>query len=232
MPRAKASGSANADRRVERRRRQEAPVNPADELERGREAYARRAWRDAYGVAVARRSGGPAGRGGPRAAGDVGLHARPRRRVPERPGARPSCLPGRAAKRCALCAARSGWASISSLRGEMGRASGWLGRAQRLLEREEQRLRRAAATCCCRSMFQHEAAGDYEAAVADRGRRPPRSASASAMRTCSPSPCTRRASCWSSRGGSRRGSGCWTRRWWRSPRASCRRSSAAWSIAA
>ena len=53
----------------------------------------------------------------------------------------------------------------SVLRGEMGRATGWLGRAQRLVERE-------GRDCVERGyllfplMFRHEAAGDYEAAVA------------------------------------------------------------------
>src|SRR5438105_456211 len=52
-----------------------------------------------------------------------------------------------------------------ALRGEMGPATGWLGRAQRLLERHE-------GDCVERGymllpvVFQHEAAGDYEGAAA------------------------------------------------------------------
>lgn len=52
-----------------------------------------------------------------------------------------------------------------ALRGEMGPATGWLGRARRLLEREER-------DCVERGylllplMFEHEATGDYEAAAA------------------------------------------------------------------
>ncbi|MDQ3721993.1 MAG: LuxR C-terminal-related transcriptional regulator [Actinomycetota bacterium] len=51
------------------------------------------------------------------------------------------------------------------LRGEMGRATGWLGRARRLVERD-------GRDCVERGflllpvMFEHEAAGDYEAAIA------------------------------------------------------------------
>ena len=78
-------------------------------------------------------------------------------------------------------------------RGEMGRASGWLGRAQRLRRARGARLRRAAATCCCRRC------SSTRPPATSRPRsppppRPPRSASASATPTCSPSPCTSRAS--------------------------------------
>jgi DNA-binding CsgD family transcriptional regulator len=64
------------------------------------------------------------------------------------------------AVRCAF------WVGITlALRGEMGRASGWLGRAQRLVERE-------AEDCVERGyllvpvMLRHEAVGDWEAAYA------------------------------------------------------------------
>ena len=74
------------------------------------------------------------------------------------------------ALRAARCA---GWVGTNlALRGEMGGATGWLGRAQRLLERD-------GRDCAERGymllpvMFQHEAAGDYAAAAATaaRGRR-------------------------------------------------------------
>lgn len=65
------------------------------------------------------------------------------------------------AVRCAF------WVGMQlSLRGEMGRATGWFGRAQRLVEREQH-------DCPERGyllfppMFQHEASGDYEAAAAN-----------------------------------------------------------------
>jgi ATP/maltotriose-dependent transcriptional regulator MalT len=64
------------------------------------------------------------------------------------------------AVRCAF------WMGMNlALRGEMGRATGWLGRAQRLLEREER-------DCVERGyllvpvMLRHEATGDWEAAYA------------------------------------------------------------------
>ena len=66
-------------------------------------------------------------------------------------------------QRAAWCAI---WVGINlALRGEVGGASGWLGRAQRLLERD-------GRDCAERGylllpvMFQHEAAGDFAAAAA------------------------------------------------------------------
>ena len=154
-----------------------------NELERGRESYARRAWMDAYASLVAGRSGGAAGQ----------------RRTSSCWPRPPTCsaattpyvsglerahhaLPGAAAS--ALRAARCAfWLGINlAMRGEMGRATGWLGRAQRLVEREER-------DCVERGylllplMFEHVAAGDYEAAdaTARRGRRDRR-----ALRRCRP----------------------------------------------
>jgi DNA-binding CsgD family transcriptional regulator/tetratricopeptide (TPR) repeat protein len=67
------------------------------------------------------------------------------------------------AMRAARCAF---WVGMNlALRGEMGRATGWLGRAQRLVERE-------GRDCVERGylllplMFEHEATGDYEGAAA------------------------------------------------------------------
>ena len=80
------------------------------------------------------------------------------------------------AVRCAF------WIGINlALRGEVGPATGWLGRAQRLLEREER-------DCVERGyllmpvVLQHEAAGDRRRPPPPRAR-PPRSASASEMQT-------------------------------------------------
>ena len=98
------------------------------------------------------------------------------------------------AVRCAF------WIGINLiLRGQMGGASGWLGRARRLVERE-------GRDCVERGylllplMFEHEAAGDRDAAIAT-GARLSRSANASAIRTCSPWRLRTKASSWSSRGG-------------------------------
>jgi DNA-binding CsgD family transcriptional regulator len=66
-----------------------------------------------------------------------------------------------------LRAARSAfWVGMHlSIRGERGRATGWLDRAQRLVEREGRDCVERGYLLFPR-MFQHEAAGDYEAAVA------------------------------------------------------------------
>ena len=137
-------------------------------------------------VAVARRRGGAAGSGGPRAAGDVGLHGRPRRRVGERPGTRPSRAPGRRRAGAARSAARSGSASTLALRGEPGRANGWLGRARRLLEREPARLRRAGLPADAGRRRSRRPPATTRRRTPPPPR-PPRSASASATPTCSPS---------------------------------------------
>ena len=117
------------------------------------------------------------------------------------------------------------------LRGETGPATGWMGRAQRLVEREER-------DCVERgylllpAMFRHEAAGDLEAAAATAGEAvaiaerfgdPDLFALAAQAQGTLPRACS---------GESRTASACWTRRWWRSPPESCRRSSAASSTAA
>src|SRR5215207_9398298 len=113
-------------------------------------------------VALTRRSGDSAGGRESRAARNVGLHARPRRRLPEQPGACASRVPQRRRSdtRCAL------WVGMNlALREEMSRATGWLGRAQRLVERE-------GGDCVERGyllvpvMLRHEATGDLEAAYA------------------------------------------------------------------
>ena len=163
MPRAKASGSANAARRVERRRRQEPLVNPADALERGRRAYARRAWGEAW------ESLSLADRTAPLGAEDVellGTSAYMLGRADDLESLERAYhlhLDAGEALRAARCAFWMGMAL--SIRGEVSRATGWLGRAQRLVERERR-------DCVERGylllplIFQHESAGDYEAAAA------------------------------------------------------------------
>jgi DNA-binding CsgD family transcriptional regulator len=139
-------------------------VDAIDELERGRESYARRAWMDAY------KSLSRADRAAPLEAEDLELLATSAYML----GRDDDCLSclerayhvyldaGKAmrAVRCAF------WLGMNlALRGEMGRASGWLGRAQRLVEREE-------GDCVERGyllvpvMLRHEAIGDWEAAYA------------------------------------------------------------------
>jgi DNA-binding CsgD family transcriptional regulator len=64
-------------------------------------------------------------------------------------------------------AARCGfWIAINLLlRGEVGRATGWLGRARRLVEREGLDCVERGYLVAAR-VFEHEAAGDYDAAIA------------------------------------------------------------------
>jgi DNA-binding CsgD family transcriptional regulator len=137
------------------------------ELERGRESYASRAWTDAY------KSLSDADRSAPLGAEDLELLAtsaymlgRDDEHLSGLERAHRMYLdPGRTlpAARCAF------WMGMHlSLRGEMGRATGWLGRAQRLVER-------AGHECVEQGylllplMFQHEAGGDFQAAAAVAG---------------------------------------------------------------
>jgi DNA-binding CsgD family transcriptional regulator len=139
-------------------------VDATDELERGREFYARRAWMDAY-TSLSR-----ADRVNPLGAEDLELLATSAYML----GRDDDSLGGleRAyhlhldageALRAVRCAF---WVGINlALRNEMGRATGWLARAQRLVERE-------VDDCVERGyllvpvMLRHEAMGDWEAAYA------------------------------------------------------------------
>ena len=153
-----------------------------DELERGRESYARRAWRDAYEALSGADQAQRRWSGGPRAAGDVRLHARPRRRIRERPGARPPRLRGLPARRCWPCAARSGWASISLLEGRWAGRRGGSAARSGCVDREERDCVEQGYLLLparCSSVWPR---GDYDAAYARRGDGRRRRPSASAMR--------------------------------------------------
>ncbi|MGH2742518.1 MAG: helix-turn-helix transcriptional regulator, partial [Thermoleophilaceae bacterium] len=135
-----------------------------DELERGRESYARRTWIDANEL-LSR-----ADRAAPLEAEDLELLATSAYML-GRDDEYVGCLErahqlyldrgeGLRAARCAF------WISINlAFQGEMGRATGWLGRARRLVERE-------GRDCVERGYLllapvsEHEAAGDFEAAIA------------------------------------------------------------------
>ena len=178
-------------------------VDAVAETERGRELYARRAWTDAF-ASLSR----AAARGaGPRAAGHVRLHARPRRRLLRLPRARPSRAPRRRRPACAPRTARSGSGVNLMLqrRARPARPAG-SARAQRLVERE-------GRDCVERgyllipAMFQHEAAGDLRGRGRHRRRGRSPSASDSATATCSRSPRSRRARSWSMQGRGRGGPG-------------------------
>ncbi|HZH98216.1 MAG TPA: hypothetical protein VEX38_04540, partial [Fimbriimonadaceae bacterium] len=139
-------------------------MDATDKLERGREAYARRAWMDAY------KSLSHADQAAPLGAEDLELlatsaymfgHDDEYVNCLER--AHHAYLGTDEVIRAVRCAF---WVGMNlALRGEMAPARGWLGRAQRLVERE-------GRDCVERGylllplMFEHEATGDYEAAAA------------------------------------------------------------------
>jgi DNA-binding CsgD family transcriptional regulator len=139
-------------------------VGDIDELERGRESYGRRAWQDAYEALR------QADRATPLAADDLELLAtsaymlnRDDDFVGALERAHHLYLDAGDAARAVRCAF---WVGVNlATRGEMGGASGWFGRGQRLLEREER-------DCVERGyllipvLLAHVAAGDPEAACA------------------------------------------------------------------
>jgi DNA-binding NarL/FixJ family response regulator len=138
-------------------------VDVPGELERGREAYARRAWADAY-ESLSRADHADSLR-----AEDLELLATSaymlgrdddlsglERAYHEYLGAGETLR----AARCAF------WVGMTLFtRGEIGPGTGWLGRARRLVEREERECVEQGYLLLP-LMFQHEASGDYEAAAA------------------------------------------------------------------
>jgi DNA-binding CsgD family transcriptional regulator len=137
---------------------------PADRLARGREAHARRAWRQAYEALVLADQTAPLG------AADLELLAtsavllgRDDEYLSLLERAHQVHLDSGETRRAVRCAFWIG--TFSAVRGETARATGWFGRAHRLLEREE-------GDCVERgyllvtAMMEQEEAGDYEAAVA------------------------------------------------------------------
>jgi DNA-binding CsgD family transcriptional regulator len=133
------------------------------ELERGREAISAEAWLDAYESLSA------ADQSDPLAAEDLELFATSAYmlgRESEYLGllerahrAHLDCGEPLAALRCAF------WIGVNlASRGEIGRASGWLGRAQRLLDEGGDRVERGYLLLPV--VFEHEASGDLEAAAA------------------------------------------------------------------
>jgi DNA-binding CsgD family transcriptional regulator len=136
----------------------------AGQLERGRRAYAARAWRDAYESFLRADELAPLG------AGDLELLAtsaymlgRDEEWMQGLERAHHLYVEAGEARRAASCA---GWIGTNlALRGELGGASGWFARAQRLLESY-------GRDCPERGymllplMFQQEAAGDFATAAA------------------------------------------------------------------
>jgi DNA-binding CsgD family transcriptional regulator len=138
-------------------------MEPSDALERGRASYAARTWGDAYD-ALAR-----ADAGRPLDPADLELLATAAymlgrddewMAVLERAHRRYVDAGNR--RRAAHCA---GWIGVNHmLRGEMGPATGWLGRAQRLLDDEGDCVERGYALIP--DIFRNAATGDWEAAAA------------------------------------------------------------------
>jgi DNA-binding CsgD family transcriptional regulator len=137
-------------------------VDAGDELERGRTSFARRAWLDAY-TALSR-----ADQIQPLGAADLDLlttSASLVGRMDEYLTLLERAHLAHIERGENLAAARSaGWLGMTlAIRGEMGPASGWFGRAQRLVERE-------GRDCAERGwllvpvVFQREATGDYDGA--------------------------------------------------------------------
>jgi DNA-binding CsgD family transcriptional regulator/tetratricopeptide (TPR) repeat protein len=139
-------------------------VDRVEELNRGRESYARRAWSQAHERLSL------ADRAAPLDADDLELLAtsaymlgRDDEYVSGLERAHHANLDRGEPLRAARCAF---WMGINLiLRGQVGRATGWIGRARRLVERE-------GRDCVERGylllpvVFEHEAAGDYESAIA------------------------------------------------------------------
>ena len=141
-------------------------MEPSEALERGRASYAARAWGAAYG-ALAQADGEA-----PLDPPDLELLATAAymlgrddewMAVLER--AHQRYADAGDPRRAAHCA---GWVGVNHmLRGEMGPATGWLGRAQRLLEDEGDCVERGYALIP--DIFRNAAAGDWEAAAASAG---------------------------------------------------------------
>ncbi len=137
-------------------------TDPVSELERGRLAYAGRAWLDAY-TALSK-----ADQTAPLGADDLELLAMSASmvgrmdellRLLER--AHDACVDAGATLRAARCAF---WLGMNlALRGEVGSAGGWLGRAQRLVESAGQESVEQGYLLLPVAL-QHEMSGDFEAA--------------------------------------------------------------------
>jgi DNA-binding CsgD family transcriptional regulator len=138
-------------------------LDRADELERGREAYARRAWPDAHDAL------GRAHERAPLDAPDLELLAmaavmlgRDDDSIAWLERAHQRHLEDGERLRAVRCAA---WIGLDlASRGQIGPASGWLGRAQRLVEPEGDCAERG--WLLLPDVFRHEATGDFAAAAA------------------------------------------------------------------
>jgi len=139
-------------------------VDAVAEVELGREFYANRAWSDAYAAL------GDADREASLAADDLELLATAAYMIGRQDDyfsalgrAHQAHLNAGAALHAARCAF---WVGINlAQQGEMGPAGGWLGRARRLVEREGRECVEQGYLLMP-LMFEHEARGDLDAAIA------------------------------------------------------------------
>jgi DNA-binding CsgD family transcriptional regulator len=142
-------------------------MNSVAALEHGRESYARQAWMDAYeSLSEADRSDGLGAEDLELLATAAYMLGRESDYLALQERAHRAHLDAGetlAAVRCAF------WVGVNLARqGEMGRAGGWLARAQRLLEREDgDRVEHGYLLLPL--VFQQEAAGDWNAAAATAG---------------------------------------------------------------
>ncbi|HEU5279666.1 MAG TPA: response regulator transcription factor [Gaiellaceae bacterium] len=140
---------------------QDAEAHP---LERGRQSFASRAWTDAYESLVEADQNADLG------AGDLELLAtaafmlgRDDAYASTLERAHHAYLREGAPRRAVRCAF---WLGVSfALRGEMGPATGWLGRAQRLVEHEQDDCVEQGYLLLA-GVFRHAAAGDWDAGYA------------------------------------------------------------------
>jgi DNA-binding CsgD family transcriptional regulator/tetratricopeptide (TPR) repeat protein len=139
-------------------------VKTAAELARGRKAYTRQAWRPAYDALKSADGSDPLGPPDlellATAAYMLGYEGEYRALL-ER------AYNGRLEAEEPLAATRSAcWIAVSlAARGELGQAGGWLGRAERLLEREGRDTVERGYLLLPR-IFEQEAAGDFEGSAA------------------------------------------------------------------
>ena len=139
-------------------------MRAVDELERGRDAYERRAWQDAYESLSRADEASPLGAEDlERLANSASMVGRMDDYLAHLERAHRVYLDAGEGLRAARCA---GWIGMNlAIRGEIGPARGWFGRAQRLVEREG-RDSVEQGWLLLPVALQHEAAGDYEAAYA------------------------------------------------------------------
>jgi DNA-binding NarL/FixJ family response regulator len=143
-------------------------VKSSEELTRGRERYEARAWQEAYDSLAG------ADRGGRLGAEDLELLAtsaymlgREEDYFEATERAHRAHLDAGETVRAARCAF---WIGVHlARREEMGRASGWLGRARRLLERGAEEVA-DSGYLLLPIVFEHEASGDWDAALTTASR--------------------------------------------------------------